>query len=137
MGKRAAPTQREYFPDRPFEGNKWTKSFHRYQSRMYFLNQLDAGVGGVTNRWLYEAIKANQYAKKYSNIKKIKTPILLFQAGDEQWVKNRSQNRFCKLLNRHGHCTKVYIKQSKHEIFNEIDEVRTEFMNNLFNFLED
>ena len=49
---------------------------------------------------------------------RIETPILLFQAGNDHWVRNKAQNRFVKRVGKDGGDIRmVRVPGSVHEIF--------------------
>ena len=53
--------------------------------------------GGGSFKWLYESLNGIKYILKKENIRKIKTPILIFQAGKDELVGERGIKKFIKL----------------------------------------
>lgn len=87
--------------------------------------------------WMYEADRLNRYLRKYA-AKKIKIPVLLFQAEHDSLVSNKAQRRFALQLRRAGASVKlVHVKGSKHEAFNATSRIREAFWRRVFQFLEE
>jgi lysophospholipase len=86
--------------------------------------------GGVTNHWLHESLTAGHRAVKAAG--EISIPLLLLQAEQDNIVKLRAQDRFCRQA---PHCRKVLIRGAKHEILLEQDKTRTEAIARIKGFL--
>jgi lysophospholipase len=86
--------------------------------------------GGITNHWLRESLNAGQRAVRRAG--KITVPLLLLQAEQDSIVRLGAQNRFCRRAPR---CTKVLIPGAKHEILIERDDLRTEAIARIKEFL--
>lgn len=87
---------------------------------------------GGTYRWGDSAIKGMNSARK--NAKKIETPIFLATAGHDNMVENSGQDEFVSTslaVVKH----KIYA-DSKHELYNATNEIRTEYFLDLFDFYE-
>ena len=87
---------------------------------------------GGTFAWVRAGLFATGKLMRASNIKHIKAPILLFQAGLDTMVDNRAQNRFCRK------CTQVefeLVENSKHEIFNSGEMERYRYYRRIDQFL--
>lgn len=111
-----------------FANNNLTHSESRYAifEQLYKENK-DIQLGGVTYKWLAEAIDANKQIM--GNVNKITTPTLVIQAGADTIVDNISQNTFCQQLfdSNAKSCPTgkpLVIDHAKHELFFEIDEYR-------------
>ncbi|MGN0350938.1 MAG: alpha/beta fold hydrolase [Roseburia sp.] len=87
---------------------------------------------GGTYGWLKAGISATRQLLKRKNMKKIRTPILIFQAEQDSLVKNRAHVKF---LIGTDHTSLVQIRGSKHEIFHAGEEQRREYYQALFSFL--
>ena len=86
---------------------------------------------GATNSWVDEGLKFTRKLRK--NAKDIKTPIKLFQAEDDAFVFNGDQNKLC---NKAAACELVFVPNSKHEIYFDIDSVRTPYLAQVLAFYE-
>lgn len=84
---------------------------------------------GGTYAWTRASIKAIRQVQK--NAKKIKIPVLLFQAGMDTMVKPEGQNRFAQ---KTPNTCLVRFDDSKHEIFNALEDVRKEYYRKIFYF---
>ena len=69
---------------------------------------------------------------KKSNLKKIKIPVLLFQAEKDTLVLPEGHYKFDKAVQT---CRLVYVKNSKHQIYSSTDEVVIPYFNTIFDFL--
>jgi lysophospholipase len=87
--------------------------------------------GGSCAWTLASMIAVNKLQK---NAKRVKTPILLFQAGRDTTVKPKGQDRFAK---KSPNTQLVKIPSSKHEIYNADTAIRKEYYQKIFAFLED
>jgi len=110
-----------------FSKNVLMHSKKRYQDfeHLYSENS-ELQLGGVTPRWLYEALKAKD--KIFAQLTQLKTPLLVLQAGADVVVDNQTQVEFCQALNQINPkvCPQqpVIIEGAYHELFFEIDEYR-------------
>lgn len=86
---------------------------------------------GGTYAWTRASIRAIR--KLHREADRIKTPILLFQAGQDTMVRPEGQNRFAEETKQ----TKlVCFPDSKHEIFNALEDVRKTYYKMIFEFWE-
>lgn len=111
-----------------FADNQLMHSPERYQrfQALYHENP-NIQLGGVTFRWLAEAISANE--KIFNNIAQLKLPVLVLQAGEDSIVDNQAQNEFCKQLHAINHlsCPQgevIKFEGAFHELFFELDKYR-------------
>jgi lysophospholipase len=113
---------------RSFSTNPLMHSPIRYQrfTELYQANK-DIQLGGVTLPWLVEALKTEKAI--FADLKKLITPTLVIQAGNDKIVDNKAQNQFCQQLNAlYAHsCPEgkpVTIENAYHELFFEQDQYR-------------
>lgn len=83
-------------------------------------------TGGITWRWLHEAVKSCLVLQKPSFLKSIKTPCLIATAGQDTIVNNAATERVVKNL---PHAHHINLDGAKHEIFMEDDKFRTILLN--------
>lgn len=124
---------RKPYKKKPFRANNVSTSHEgRWWVQRYRVlkNHPQIKQWPATYRWVIEAIDLNRY--NLANAGKIKTPILLFQAGLDQLVDNPRQNEFCK---KAQNCKLVHISNSQHQIQLERDEIRNIFLKQIFTFL--
>lgn len=88
---------------------------------------------GGSFAWVRASLKATKTLMKKSNIKKITTPILMFQAGLDHLVKLEDQDEF---LERCKTAKMIKVKDAKHEIFNCHENHRKLFYKEVISFLE-
>lgn len=111
-----------------FNDNPLTNSIPRFQHFMALYQQYpEIQLGGVTIHWLAQAISTTKAI--FSQLNKLKSPILVIQSGGDSIVDNDAQNKFCTLLHQENQksCPNgkpVVIKNAKHELFLESDDFR-------------
>lgn len=125
---------------RSFSTNPLMHSSIRYQffSELYYTNTA-IQLGGVTLPWLVEALKTEKTI--FTDLKKLTTPMLVIQAGEDKIVDNEIQNKFCQQLNalHHQSCPngKAFsIKGAFHELFFEQDQYRNQALNLTINWFK-
>lgn len=121
--------QKNYAPV-SFSNNKLTHSTLRYQifDHLYKTNKA-IQLGGVTSHWLAQGIIAQKQI--FANIPKLKTPILLLQAGSDIVVCQKAQIDFCRQLHllQPQSCPNgkpIKFEGAYHELFFEVDAHRNE-----------
>lgn len=87
---------------------------------------------GGTYSWARASIKGVKRAQRDAT--KIKVPVLLFQAGLDGMVKPAGQLRFAETCKR---VRFVRYDDSKHEIFNALEETRKDYYQRIFSFYEE
>ena len=122
------PTTQEY----PYENNRVTHSPARFEmARNLERENSELIMGSATVKWVLEGIKMGR--KTYKKRKKLfKTPMLLFQAGIEHFSRYKRQDKICA---QHPKCEKVLVKEGKHELLMEKDELRDQVMTKIKAFL--
>ncbi len=120
---RYAIGQKPYYA-KPFDGNLLTHSKVRYQWFRELYDQKPAlRIGGASNHWVWESIKASRQAIKLAS--NITIPVLLLQGSEDKIVDNASQVRFSQAANQgQGQCDFQIIQGSRHEILFESDPLR-------------
>jgi lysophospholipase len=112
-----------------FKTNQLTHSKLRYQSyRNLYEAQPQCQLGSPTNHWLYEAINAAKLSIDLAKNSQI--PILILQAGNDSIVCNSAQHAALG-----PNCSIVRLEQAFHEMFIEIDSIRSATLNHLFDFI--
>lgn len=89
--------------------------------------------GDGSNQWTYEAFKAADTFTKRENASKVKIPVMLFQAGKDEYVKEGGQNKFAKYAEN---CELVKLDDSMHSIFTERDEIQKPYIEKLIEFYD-
>ena len=117
--------QKPYYA-KPFDGNLLTHSQTRYQ---WFRDLYDVRpklrIGGASNHWVWESIKAARQAIQQANT--ITISVLLLQGSEDKIVDNACQQQFQQRLNQgSGHCNFQIIEGSRHEILFESDPLRNQ-----------
>lgn len=88
---------------------------------------------GATFNWVKEVIFNSTRIAFPTEARKVSTPILMFQAGLDTFVKPKGQDSFCAAAQN---CTLYRAGTSKHEPWNEADVIRTPYMQEVFMFFE-
>ncbi|MFD2165546.1 alpha/beta fold hydrolase [Thalassotalea euphylliae] len=116
------------FEQTPFEENQLMQSKARYKIFTdLYQQQTDLQLGGVTYRWLNEALAVNE--NLFADINKLNTPVQVLQAGDDTVVDNQAQFDFCAALNQSHEAScpggkPFVVAEARHEIFFETDALR-------------
>lgn len=123
-----------------FTNNALTHSTERYQifSELYQKTPT-IQLGGVTTTWLTASL--NGLEKIFNNLERLKTPIIVLQAGDDKIVSNEAQNEFCQQLHllQPQSCPDgkpLVIEQADHELFFEIDIYREKALTAVIDWFE-
>lgn len=127
------------FGNFPFEANydfflAETSSESRYR-RWYkeISSNSEIQRGGASFKWLYEALENINLLLKNEDNNKIKTPIVLFQAGKDSLVGGKGHAKFKEICEN---CNIIRYEKGKHDLYLEIDEILFDYMNKIFDFLE-
>ncbi len=120
----------------PFESNTLTTSKIRYELMLKeFAQNKKARLGGATYQWVYKSCK--QFDVIFDNANKIKTPLIIFSAGDEEIVDPDAHSDFIEKLNELGKQAQGFeIPGAKHELFIERDGIRIPVMSEILSFFE-
>jgi len=104
-----------------FDNNTVTHSLARWSKWEIDLIPENSEVksGGPSYQWVRNSIFAGWMSQLWAS--KVQVPVLLFQAGQDSFVKPAGQDVFCDNAKE---CTKIYFKGAKHEILMEEDEIR-------------
>ncbi|WP_045398150.1 alpha/beta fold hydrolase [Vibrio campbellii] len=126
-----APTQTA-FVTKTFEGNDHTTSPIRFKAYSDLLsNNPELRLGGVSPKWISEAIAAGKYC--LSQAKHIKTPILIVQPEGDNVVSLAAQDTFNEA------CTSsrlLTIPHAKHDVLIEADRYRDWALKHILNFYD-
>ncbi len=126
------------YVSKPFATNQLTHSKIRYKLfRNEYQQNPEMQLGGVTFKWLAQAIKSNKHI--FEDLSQYTTPTLVLQAGQESIVSNSSQNAFCLALaqQQNGLCEgnkPLTIKGAKHEILFEQDSIRNQALSHILDW---
>lgn len=106
------------------ETEKNTKDEGRYNYLLRLQNEMFPKIklGGVTNNWLKESIKAGRLALSSDARKKLKVPMLMIVPSDDPTVATATSTLFCNSLK--DICTIFPVDQDSHELFQEKREIR-------------
>lgn len=94
------------------------------------LNNIEYQTYGATFGWTLASLSATK--KLIKNADHIKTPILVFEAGKDHLVEPSGYTDFLEKVPGAQH---IKYDTSKHEIFNSTTDVRNDYYENLFKFL--
>ena len=89
-------------------------------------------TNGSTYGWLLAAMRATETLMRKKNLERIKIPVLIFIAGNDQMVDNRAIAVF---ENRVETAAIVCMPASKHEIFNADYQTRCRYYQEIFDFI--
>ena len=119
------------YQERGFVTNVLTHSESRYKIFCEeYRAQPEVNLGGVTGRWLAEAVVAmNEILQRAPSLVQ---PILLLQAGADKVVDNKSQQ---KVVERLPDCNFVKVDGARHEFLMEAERYRAPAMAQILEFL--
>lgn len=121
------------YQDHGFADNELTHSTLRYQLfREQYERTPEVKLGGATAHWIQEGIRAGEQA--IAEADKIRTPLLLLQAGLDSVVDNAAQDQFC-LVAPCSEGRPVRIEGAWHELFIEQDAQRQAALDAALGFL--
>ncbi len=117
-----------------FDNNTVTHSFERWSRWEMDLipNNLEVKSGGPSYQWVANSIFAGWMSQLRA--KKVETPVLLFQAGQDSFVVPEGQDVFC---DKAADCTKIVFEGAKHEILMETDVIRDKAVAEIKKFLNE
>ncbi|WP_314928115.1 alpha/beta fold hydrolase [Aeromonas piscicola] len=117
-----------------FAENGLSHSKPRYQAfRQLYEQRPQIKLGGVTAHWIREGIAAGDSAIAAAD--RIKTPLLLLQAGEDSVVDNVAQDAFCARARCEGG-KPLRIEGAWHELFMESDPQRQAALNATLAFFD-
>jgi lysophospholipase len=94
-------------------------------------------TSAAANEWVRQAIRLSIAMQDPHMCERIETPILLFQAGNDHWVRNKAQNRFVKRVGKDGGDIRmVRVPGSVHEIFTMPNSVMAPYLKEILTFLQ-
>lgn len=132
--KKYAPGTGSYLDPYDFERSS-AASLERYEYYFNFLASTpDVQLGGPSVHWLKECYKMTKEILKKSNIKKVKIPVLLFQADRDFFVTPKGQEKFAKYAEN---TRLIFIPDSKHELYRERDYIMEPYLESVFEFFEE
>ena len=83
----------------------------------------------MSNGWGAASFKATR--KILRNAYKVKVPVLLLTSGNDALVNMSGHEKFAR---RAANVRHINFEEAKHELYNDVDEVREEYFNSIFKF---
>ncbi len=135
LGKLYLPgMRRDPFGRADFEGNPLTHDKRRWIRDCAILEQApELGLGAPTYGWLRSALNSFGMFRRLRTGTSFKCPALAVLAGLDVVVDNQATR---ELERRISNFATVTIPESRHEILNETDDIRAQFLAVLDSFLE-
>jgi lysophospholipase len=126
LGRRAVPGHRPDFGSSDvFEGNPLTSDRERFLRNLSVLKaQPSLAVGPPTIGWLKAALAAMQELDDEKFAPRIRVPVLMMAAGDDQIVSSKAIEDLAARL-RAG--AQIVMRGARHEILQERDPIREQF----------
>lgn len=123
------------YQEQSFIHNRLTHSAARYAwFRDLYRQQPQLQVGGASNQWVYQSLKACAKIQQYAA--QIKPPILLLQAQADQIVSNQAIFDFVQKRKRAQAEIEFHIiAKAKHELLFETAQIREQVIDLGFDFL--
>lgn len=135
QGKKYALKQENLNTEIPFPNNNLTHSLPRYQMMMDLYRKFpETKVGGVSNRWLQQAIRYTKKIRDFKTTKELSIPTYIFQADQDALVDITGQNTVC--FNISPHCEKEMLSNTYHELLMEKDGVRQLVLQKIINIMK-
>ena len=126
----------EFSPNKKIDKkNNPTKSVARYQYETSLRdNNPYYQSNGATFSWVQAALDGTENIFKQKMIKSVKNPIVIFQAGEDNLVSAKAQEKFARWTPN----TKIiFFPQADHIIFNSKNELLDGYYYEIFNFLDE
>jgi lysophospholipase len=115
-----------------FEKNKETHSRVRHERKMQdYLDAPAIRLGYPTNHWMTQLEKMGKEIRK--DAKKITSPVLVLQAGKDEYADTRAQDDFCANTKN---CEKVVMAGAFHEVLIETNEIRDVALSAIRSFIQ-
>lgn len=116
-----------------FPKNEVTRDQHRYERTQHVLKaEPRLLMGGMTWGWLDAALRSIDFIFEPQFMASIRVPILLFSAGNEKLVSNRSHVELASIW---PNVSRVLIEDAWHEILMERDPIRARFWQEFDRFM--
>jgi lysophospholipase len=113
-----APFSGPFDPQASFEENSYAASRQRFKTNLELYHLYpELRVGGPSIKWVQEALDITE--KIHSQMRLIKSPVLLLQAEDEYFVDNQVQDEYCGLM---VHCQVFKVPGSRHALHLDSDQ---------------
>lgn len=128
LGRWYAPGQTDYGALQRSDANMalLTSDPERFQVEHQWIEENpDLGLGGITFGWLDAAMSSIAEINAPGYPEAIQTPILVAQAGADRLIDNRKQEAFARRLPNGSF---IRIEGARHEILNERDQYRDQFL---------
>lgn len=85
--------------------------------------------------WLRSALEMDFYINRRAHIRKITTPTILFQSGNDEWVSNWHENRFVEIARSESVPLRFYrAPRARHEIFADTQDVIRKYVMTIVGF---
>ncbi|MGX9418622.1 alpha/beta fold hydrolase [Vibrio sp. RC27] len=124
------------YETKPFLNNPLSQSKQRYKwFRQLYKQFPELQVGGPSITWVWQSLVTVK--QLLNDAKKLKTPLLILQAGNDQIVENQAQVKLMdkvQTVNQDAHL--MAIKGANHELLFEKDEYRNRCLKELTRFIE-
>lgn len=133
-GKERLFTQSAFDPEEPFaQSSASSQARHAYYLEK---RQKDPSYQtcSASYYWGKEAINAGEFVTSRAQAKKVKTPVLLFQAELDDLVKPHAQQRFVERI-ENGRL--MLVKGVRHEIYRAPNKVLEPYLEEIFRFYEE
>jgi lysophospholipase len=126
FGKRSVPGDKTRFrQDQEFEGNSLTSDRERYSRNLSVLQaKPELAVEVPTVGWLKAALEAIQRVGREQFAPRVRVPVLMLAAGDDQIVSSKAVEELAIRL-RAG--SQLVLRGARHEILQERDTIREQF----------
>ena len=123
-------TPEEYFDDPGCSASSYPRYKYGFDLRLeneYFQ------TNGATWLWLDSAIAATKVATSEDEAKKVRIPVLMFQAEKDALVESQGQLEFAS---RAHNVNVVFCPEAHHEVFNSPNDIANAYWVTIFDFLD-
>lgn len=118
-----------------FEKNLNTQDYYRYEyQRKLCMNNMKLVTGGPTYSWVNATFESINYIQQSGILESIKVPTLILSAGLDKVVNNSQDKEFCHKMIA---CQQKTYFNAYHNISNEKNMIRDQFLTDVAQFLED
>lgn len=132
-GRERLFTQSAFDPEEPFaESSASSRARHAYYLEQR-QNDPSYQTCSASYYWGKEAINAGEFVSSRAQTRKVRTPVLLFQAELDRLVRPGAQKRF---IERIADGRLMVVKGVRHEIYRAPNEVLEPYLEEIFRFYE-
>ncbi|NEG70595.1 alpha/beta fold hydrolase [Bifidobacterium choloepi] len=137
LAKAKAPGMHNFEPEVNWKDNPGASVARVQWFHDLRMNDSHYQTTAAANMWVKQAVRLSHAILQDKMVRRIQTPILMFQAGNDLWVLNVAENEFKEKLDRAGGRIEMdRIPKSAHEIFSMPNAVYAPYLKRILRYLQ-